>query len=121
MNIAENIKRYRRQLGMEQRELAERLQVSDKTISSWECGRTEPKMGAVEKMSEIFGCTTTDLISGPAEEVTREPARASYGYEVTEDEYKLILDFRHSDADTKKMVRRMLAYAQLIGGLSHDD
>lgn len=118
MNIAENIKRYRKELRMEQRDLAERLQVSDKTISSWECGRTEPKMGMVERMSEIFGCTTTDLISGPAEATAADPVKQYSGCEVTDDEYKLILEFRHSDGETQRMVRRMLAYAQLIGGLN---
>ena len=62
MNIANNIKKYRTALHMEQAELAEKLHISNKTISSWECGRTEPRMGMVEQMCRIFGCTKDELI-----------------------------------------------------------
>lgn len=62
MDIANNIKKYRIALHMEQADLAAKLHISNKTISSWECGRTEPKMGMVEAMCQIFGCTKDDLI-----------------------------------------------------------
>ena len=64
MNIAENIKKFRLSMKMEQQDLADRLHISNKTVSSWECGRTEPKMGMIEAMAEIFGCSKTDLIDG---------------------------------------------------------
>lgn len=64
MNIGKNIKQMREKLGMEQQELAEKLNISNKTISSWECGRTEPKMGMIEAMCKVFGCEKTVLIDG---------------------------------------------------------
>lgn len=66
MNIGKNIKQMRESLGMEQQELAEKLNISNKTISSWECGRTEPKMGMIELMCNVFGCEKTVLIDGTA-------------------------------------------------------
>ena len=66
MNIGKNIKQMRESLGMEQQELAEKLNISNKTISSWECGRTEPKMGMIELMCNVFGCEKTVLIDGQA-------------------------------------------------------
>lgn len=62
MSIADNIRRLRISKNLEQKELAKMLDVSNKTVSSWECGRTEPKIGMIEKMAEIFGCSKTDLI-----------------------------------------------------------
>lgn len=62
MSIADNIRRLRISKKLEQKELAKMLDVSNKTVSSWECGRTEPKIGMIEKMAEIFGCSKTDLI-----------------------------------------------------------
>lgn len=62
MSIADNIRRLRISNNLEQKELAKMLDVSNKTVSSWECGRTEPKIGMIEKMAEIFGCSKTDLI-----------------------------------------------------------
>ena len=64
MNIAANIRRLREERGMEQQELAEKLNISNKTISSWECGRTEPRMGMIEAMCAVFGCKKTELIDG---------------------------------------------------------
>ena len=40
--IAENITRRRKELNMTQRELAEKLNVSDKTVSRWETGKQIP-------------------------------------------------------------------------------
>ena len=42
--IGDNIRRLREEKGMSQSELAKKLFISDKTISSWEVNRTEPKM-----------------------------------------------------------------------------
>lgn len=60
--ISDNIKRLRLKADMEQLELADKLGVSNKTISSWECGRTEPRMGMIEKMCGILNCTKSDLL-----------------------------------------------------------
>ena len=38
MSVGENIRRYRKSRGMTQAQLAERISVSDKTISKWETG-----------------------------------------------------------------------------------
>lgn len=72
MEIGKNIKHMRERFKMEQQELADRLNISNKTVSSWECGRTEPRMGMIEAMCEVFGCTKTELIDGetPAEDFT---------------------------------------------------
>ena len=40
MSIGKNIKKYRTQKGMTQRELAEAIGVSVQAISKWECGAT---------------------------------------------------------------------------------
>lgn len=62
MSIGENIKNIRIEAGMEQKELAELLHISNKTVSSWECGRTEPKIGMIEAMSKIFNRPKSDFL-----------------------------------------------------------
>lgn len=62
MSIGENIKKWRELRNLKQSELAELLGVSDKTVSSWEINRTEPKMGMVEKISTALNCKKTDII-----------------------------------------------------------
>lgn len=61
--FSENIRRIRTDRHMEQKDLAEKLNISNKTISSWECGRTEPRMGMVEKLCEALRCTKSDLMA----------------------------------------------------------
>jgi transcriptional regulator with XRE-family HTH domain len=61
IGIGKNIKKYRKNLGLTQGELANRLNVSNKTISSWEIDRTEPTMQYVTMLCEIFGCTKNEL------------------------------------------------------------
>lgn len=63
MSIGKNIKKFRLLNGMEQKDLAEKLHVSNKTISSWECDRTAPKIGMIQELSKILNCDKTDLIT----------------------------------------------------------
>lgn len=62
MSIGDNIKKWRELRNLKQSELAELVGVSDKTVSSWEINRTEPKMGMVEKISSALNCKKTDII-----------------------------------------------------------
>lgn len=71
MGIGNYIKYYRKMNNLSQKDLAAKLGISDKTISSWEIDRTEPNMGAVEMMCAIFGCSKTDLIDGPQNDIPK--------------------------------------------------
>ena len=58
------IKMLRENKNISQEELGNVLGVSDKTISSWEINRTEPKMGIVQLLADYFGVSTDYLIKG---------------------------------------------------------
>ena len=62
MSIGNNIKKWRAIRNLKQSQLAELVGVSDKTVSSWEINRTEPKMGMVEKICVALNCKKTDII-----------------------------------------------------------
>jgi len=61
--FANNLTHYRKQLGLTQLELAERLNYSDKSISKWERGDGLPDLSVASQIAEIFGITVNDLIS----------------------------------------------------------
>lgn len=61
MAFADKLKEYRKANNLTQKELADRLELSQKTISAWEVGRTEPTMGDIKKMCQIFDCPIEDL------------------------------------------------------------
>lgn len=52
-DLGRKIKKARRDVGMSQRELAEELKVSDKTISAYEVGRATPSFRTIKKISRI--------------------------------------------------------------------
>lgn len=57
-----SIRKYRLTKGLTQDELGALLGVSGKTVSSWEVGNSEPKMGMISKMARIFGVNNSDII-----------------------------------------------------------
>jgi len=63
MNYGEKIKKLRIAKNLTQAKLAEKLYISDKTVSSWENNRTEPSLEFILKLSEILECDVKDLIS----------------------------------------------------------
>ena len=60
------IKELREKHKMTQLELADKLNVSDKTISKWETGKGYPDITLLEPIAEAFGVSVTELISGKA-------------------------------------------------------
>ncbi len=68
------ISALRRAHGMTQRELGDRLFVSDKTVSRWERDECTPDLSLIPEIADIFGVTADELLRGerkapvPAEE-----------------------------------------------------
>lgn len=64
IKVGEFISKARKDKGMTQKELAERLGVSDKTVSRWETGHGLPDMAYLTPLCEIFGVSVNELLSG---------------------------------------------------------
>jgi|GEM_PF-5788342 len=58
--VAEN----RKALGLTQRELADRLHVTDKAVSKWERGLSYPDVTLLEPLADVLGLDVAALISG---------------------------------------------------------
>lgn len=58
------IKELREKKTMTQLQLAEKLGVSDKTVSKWETGKGYPDITLLEPIAEAFCVSVTELISG---------------------------------------------------------
>ena len=61
--------------GMTQKELGEKLLVSDKTVSRWENDEFSPDISLLPAIAEIFGITVDELLRGER----NNPERAGYG------------------------------------------
>ena len=58
------IRELREKNRMTQLQLAERLGVSDKTVSKWETGKGYPDITLLEPIAKVFRVSVTELISG---------------------------------------------------------
>lgn len=79
--IGSFIAALRKANGMTQKDLAERLNVSDKTVSRWERNDGAPDLSAIPVLAEIFGVTCDELLRGerrsPEERTETESEGAS--------------------------------------------
>ncbi len=58
------IAEMRKEQGLTQRELAEKLMISDKTVSKWECGNGLPEVSLMLPLCEILKISVNELLSG---------------------------------------------------------
>ena len=61
MSFAWNLKTLRTEAGFTQVELAKKIGVNQKTLSSWETGRTEPTVGDCIKICKVLDCPLEKL------------------------------------------------------------
>lgn len=71
MELSEQLRKYRKQTGLTQKQLAMKLNVSDKTISSWETGRTYPDISLLINLSSVLKVSLDDFLKGDTEAVEK--------------------------------------------------
>ncbi len=64
LKIGKFIAQMRKEKGLTQRALAEKLLISDKTVSKWECGNGLPEVSLMMPLCELLGITVNELLSG---------------------------------------------------------
>lgn len=62
MTVGEKIQKYRKEAGLSQEELGQKLLVSRQTISLWEMDKTLPTIDNLKRLKEIFGVSIDDML-----------------------------------------------------------
>ena len=62
VKFSERIKELRKETGLMQSELAEKLGVTQRKVSYWETGKIEPSLSDLWKISDFFSVTVDYLI-----------------------------------------------------------
>lgn len=75
--IGKFISKLRKDFGMTQQELADKLNVTDRAVSNWENGRRLPDISILKELSSIFDITIDEII---------------YGKKISKEETKKILE-----------------------------
>jgi len=71
MELSEQLKNYRKQENLTQKQLALKLNVSDKTISSWETGRTYPDISLLINLSSVLNVSLDEFLKGDTKTVEK--------------------------------------------------
>lgn len=67
MVLGEQIKKHRKLLNMTQEDLCQKLNTTRQTVSKWEKNMIEPDINTLLKLSDIFGISLNELITGEKE------------------------------------------------------
>lgn len=82
--LGEFLAELRKEKGITQRELAEFLNVSDKTISHWERDENSPDLSVLPILAEYFGVTCDELLKGEKnkkDEPVFSPSTVAHNFE----------------------------------------
>ena len=102
MEIKNQVRAYRSQLGMSQEELGEAVYVTRQTVSNWETGKSYPDIQSLLRLSSLFGISLDQLIKGDVEQMKDKISNSE------------IRDFnRLSNVFTLMMVLSLLAWVPL--------
>ena len=109
MNIGKRISDLRKKNNITQLDLASKLFVTDKTISSWESNRTEPSLEILVNISEILDCSVGYLIYGdnPKNDIETE-----IKIKITKSEYDRLVSFMKDKAKTLSENKQIDTYYQ---------
>ena len=62
----------RKELGMTQLDLAEKMGVTDKAVSKWERDLSYPDINSLPKLAEVFGMTVDELMQVKQDSIKKE-------------------------------------------------
>ena len=109
MNIGKRISDLRKKNNITQLDLASKLFVTDKTVSSWESDRTEPSLEMIVKLSEILGCSVGYLIYG---DNPKNNIETEVKIKITKSEYDRLVSFMKDKAKTLSENKQIDTYYQ---------
>lgn len=92
IRIGKFISQMRKEKNITQKQLADSLAISDKTISKWECGKGLPEVSLMLPLCEILQITVNDLLSAERVSVVEYQKKAEEN----------MMDLMKENAENKK-------------------
>ena len=109
MEFNNKLYELRKQKGLSQEELANKLNVSRQTVSKWELGDSTPDMEKLTGLSDLFEISLDELVLGKVPEVQAQSIKVSNVAETIEEK---VLTPRN-----KKRARKILKITLVIFGI----
>ena len=114
-SIGAFIAALRKANGFTQKELAEKLHVSDKSVSRWERDEGAPDLSLIHLIAEIFGITSDELLRGERKAATQQAEEKPYPK--VEKQRQRILAASMAQYKTRSLLTVGLALAGLMGAM----
>lgn len=102
IKIGKFIAEMRKEQNLTQMDLAEKLGISNKTISKWECGNGMPDYAVMEELCKVLGINVNELLSGerlPSQEYSKKA------------EENIISLIQENNVNYKRDIREWLRFA----------
>ncbi len=117
--IGKFISALRRANGMTQKELGDRLYVSDKTVSRWERDECTPELSLIPAIAEIFGVTADELLRGEknSSATDNDEPRAEHRKAKSEKQFRLMLDCAKRKYDNYSLISVGIAIAGILAAV----
>lgn len=107
--FSENLTNLLQRCGKTQLQLANSLDVSKSTVSSWCSGSKMPRMGKIDEIADWLSVSRSELIEeGGGKDGNAQPANRSAQY-LTDDEQKLLDGYRLAPPPIQQAVDGLLA------------
>lgn len=107
--IGKFIAEMRKEQNLTQQDLAEKLGISNKTISKWECGNGMPDYAVMESLCSVLNINVNELLSGE-----RLPSQ-EYSKKAEENMISLI---QESNVNQKRDMREWLSFLIGVGAVA---
>ena len=92
ISIGQFITKKRKEKNLTQEQLAERLNVSNKTISKWECGKCMPDYSLIESLCNELDVSISQLLNGNEDANATQPTENDKVMQLIKDVEKLKKD-----------------------------
>lgn len=110
VKIGKFIQEMRKKQSLTQRELAEKMNISDKTVSKWETGNGLPEVGLMPPLCELLHIDVNELLSGEKLDEKRYYKKAEEN----------IMDLLKERAESKKkiIIAAIIVAITLLAGIT---
>lgn len=92
--VARNIRKRREELGLEQRELSKRLEVSPSAVGNWETGYSKPSLDILVSVCSVLGITLYELfgLKEPSVSCNAREQKMMADYQELSEDHKIAVD-----------------------------
>lgn len=111
--LSENLKKFRKNKGYSQEQLAVRLNVVRQTISKWEKGLSVPDAQMLVEIADIFGVPVSELLGKTIEQEDKKDVLAVIATELAKRNELLALQ-QQKNEQTKKLVVEIIGIILIV-------